>query len=235
MTEKIFIFTIPPFAFFNKDAVPEIENFSNEDSQLLFKTLYENHKNLISKLCEIYEPVYLFDEKDKENLPEEFINDNAKKYFIQEEIFWQDIANIVFKRYKRDSTTLIFIYANTIGIGPKIISAISNLANNEDNNLIFGKTPEGKISFFAMNFFDEKFFTEFNSKQFFYDDFVKHVNKFEAHLYEVNGSMLSISDLSRFKELYKILSKKESIEFCSHKIHDKFIPLFIEHKEILSQ
>ena len=41
------------------------------------------------------------------------------------------------------------------------------------------------------------------------------------------------SDIQDFKTLYKELSKKESLIYCSQNMHEKFTHLFIEYKELL--
>ena len=47
-------------------------------------------------------------------------------------------------------------------------------------------------------------------------------------------NILSINDFEDIKKLYIELSKKESLSYCSQKMHESFNDLFIEYKELLN-
>jgi hypothetical protein len=58
------------------------------------------------------------------------------------------------------------------------------------------------------------------------------VCRFDYFVNVLNGSLF-IEDINDFKILYRELSKKESLNYCSQNIHEKFTHLFIEYKELL--
>jgi hypothetical protein len=56
--------------------------------------------------------------------------------------------------------------------------------------------------------------------------------KEENFVHTLNNFML-IETKDDFIKLYNELSKKESMQYCSQNIHEKFTHLFIEYKELL--
>ena len=48
------------------------------------------------------------------------------------------------------------------------------------------------------------------------------------YLLHVLSEFFIVNNFEDFKALYNILSKKESLEFCSQEMHEKFTHLFIE-------
>jgi hypothetical protein len=81
-----------------------------------------------------------------------------------------------------------------------------------------------------LNFFSESLFAELGSSQLKYDDILCELNKAGCFLFTLSG-YLTIENICDFRELYRVLSRKESIEFCCQDIHEQFTHLFIEHKE----
>jgi hypothetical protein len=75
-------------------------------------------------------------------------------------------------------------------------------------------------------------FKGLENKNFSYDDLLPNVNKTHNFLFEIED-FLHIEDMNDFKELYDVLSKKESAAFCSNESHDRFTNLFIEYKDKL--
>lgn len=229
-TYKIII--VPPFPVFNKEEVPAFENFSKEDSCLLYSTLYLNHKDIITKLEEDIEITYCFHEKDKDFLPSELNDENIKKYFLESDKAGASISKLLSKRITQENPNVLLLLSNSIGISLSCIRKSFNLLNYEDNNILLGKSANGRISFIGLNFFNEKIFNSLKSFNIEFDEILRHVNKHENHLHTLNG-YLTIENFENFRELYRILSKKESIRFCSHEMHEQFTHLFIEYKEIL--
>jgi hypothetical protein len=75
-------------------------------------------------------------------------------------------------------------------------------------------------------------FSEIDWNNFNYDNFLLFTSKHE-HFLHVIDNFLVIRNMEDFRNLYNELSKKESLEYCSQKMHEKFTHLFIEYKDLL--
>ncbi|MGE5429545.1 MAG: hypothetical protein ACM3QX_00615 [Syntrophomonadaceae bacterium] len=208
------------------------ENLTKGDSALLQSTLYLNYKDMLSKNPGGYEIVYFFDERDRGCLPEEFNEDAVKKQFIKCSEGWENIADYISRKINQDSTNILILFSHTIGITLQKIEKYFNLLNHEDRNLLVGRTSCQRVSLVGLNYFEGRMFEGLTSCFLSYDDFLHYVNRLENFLFIVDG-FTSIENLEDFRKLYRILSTKESIEFCSHEIHERFTHLFIEYKELL--
>jgi hypothetical protein len=227
-TNKIIL--LPSSPIFNKEVVPGFEKFSKEDTVLLYSTLFQNNKDNLSKLNGNFEKNYYFDEKDKDYLPGNLFNDGENPYFINTGRIWDSISKILSKQIDKDNTCVLIIFSHSIGLSQNKINKLFNLLNYDDNNIMLGKTPGNKLSFIGLNFFSENLFMELSSSQLKYNEILRQVNKAGCFLFTLNG-YLTVENICDFRELYKILSKKESIEFCCQDIHEQFTHLFIEYKE----
>ena len=229
---KCYIFVVPSGPVFNSEEVQAFEKLSQGDSALLQSTLYLNYKDMLSKSSDAYEIVYFLDEKDKDCLPAEFNSENMKIQFIKCSEGWSNIAGFISRKINQDSTNILILSSHSIGITPQKIEKYFNLLNHEDRNILVGKTPAQKVSLIGLNYFESRMFEGFTNFSMTLDEFLRYVNRLDNFLFSVDG-FNTIEKLDDFKKLYKILSTKESIEFCSHEIHEKFTHLFIEYKELL--
>lgn len=107
-----------------------------------------------------------------------------------------------------------------------------DLISIEDEAVVIGKTSNDKIAFIGFNTFNEDLFTGIDSDSFDFNNFLYNASKRENFIQVMKNYML-IQDVNDFKELYKELSKKESLEYCSQHIHERFTNLFIEFKDLL--
>ncbi|MGE5352398.1 MAG: hypothetical protein ACM3P0_09965 [Acidobacteriota bacterium] len=229
---KCYIFIVPSGPVFNAAEVQPLENLTPGDSALLQSTLYLNYKDMLSKSGNGYEIVYFLDEKDRECLPEEFNDEGLKKQFIKCSEGWENISAYMSRKINQDSTNILIIFSHTIGITPQKIERYFNLLNHEDRNLLVGRTSCQRVSLIGMNYFEERMFDGLSSCYLKYDDFLHYVNRLDNFLFIVDG-FNTVEHLDDFRKLYKVLSTRESIEFCSHEIHERFTHLFIEYKELL--
>lgn len=229
---KCYIFIVPSGPVFNAEEVEPFENLAKGDSSLLRSTLYLNYKDMLSKSSDNYEIVYFFDEKDRDCLPVEFNEEGVKKKFIRCSEGWENIAGFISGKINQDSANILILFSHTIGITPEKIDKYFNLLNHEDRNLLVGRTSQQKVSIVGLNYFENRMFEGLTSCYLTYDDFLHYVNRLDNFLFIVDG-FNSIEHLDDFRKLYRILSTRESIEFCSHEIHERFTHLFIEYKELL--
>ena len=84
----------------------------------------------------------------------------------------------------------------------------------------------------GFNTFNHELFDEIDWNNFNYDNFLLYTSKHE-HFLHVIDNFLVIRNIEDFKDLYKELSKKESLAYCSQIMHEKFTQLFIEYKDLL--
>ncbi|HEX2865955.1 MAG TPA: hypothetical protein VHO03_02880 [Ignavibacteriales bacterium] len=229
---KCYIFIVPPGPVFNQEEVQTFETLSVGDSALLQSTLYLNYKDMLSKSQNGYEIVYFFDEKDRECLPEEFQEEGIKKQFIRCAEVWNNIADFISRKINQDSTNVLILFSNGIGITPQKIEKYFNLLNHEDRNLLVGKSSCQMVPIVGLNYFENRMLEGFSSCRMTFDEFLQYANRLDNFLFIVDG-FHSIETLEDFRRLYRVLSTRESIEFCSHEIHEQFTHLFIEYKELL--
>lgn len=232
MTVSSNIIVVPPSPIYNLDELPAFENFSKENSSFLYSSLYINHKDVFLGMEGQLNVTYCFDEKDKDFLPPEFVDDSINKEFINTSKIWQSLSKVIAKKITKENPSLLIVYSPAIGISHACINKCFNLLNHDDNNILLGKTGNNKISFLGLNYYSENVINSLNSFGISYDEMLSHVNKFENFLFSLNG-YFTVENLNDFRELYRVLSKKESIKYCSQEMHERFTHLFVEYKELL--
>jgi hypothetical protein len=124
---KIILFPISPV--FNKDAVRNFENFSKEDSLHLYSTLLLNNVENLSKLNGNFEITYCFDEKDKELLPDKFINNGITPLYVNTGRVWDSISKLISKQIVKENTCVLIIFSHSIGLSQNKIIKLFNLLN----------------------------------------------------------------------------------------------------------
>ena len=152
--------------------------------------------------------------------------------YLRTDNLWNSLNNLIAPIYIQNPQILLFVMSNSVGITQQLIAKALNLLNNEDNNIVIAASPSGKVVLWGINYYDEKIFAELDSYDFTYDNFLKVIGKSDNFLFTIFG-LLTVENLDDFKSVYKVLSTKESIEFCSHEKHELFTQLFIEYKELL--
>ncbi|MCX6149960.1 MAG: hypothetical protein NTX22_05480 [Ignavibacteriales bacterium] len=232
MAVNYLIYIVPHSPLLNKDFVPQFANFSQEDSVLLYSTLYLNHKEVLQNFKANVETHLYFDEKDKDNMPVNYSCDGIlPQYFNTLEsgkYFYKTLKTFPASAFPN----IVMIFANSIGIKQSDLLKTMNLLNNDDNNFVIGKSIENKLAFFGFNYFDEKLFKDLSSFNITYEQLLQRINKLDYYLFTLDG-FLTVENVNDFRSLYKNLSVKESIEYCNHETHEKFTHLFIEYKELL--
>ncbi|MGE5679927.1 MAG: hypothetical protein ACM34K_03515 [Bacillota bacterium] len=231
MAVKSYIFIVPANPIYNKEFVPVFDKMNQADSSLLYSAMYLNFKDMLSRLKE-YNPVYCFDERDREFLPAEFCEENISKYFVRSNEVWKGMRKLIADKVHQESPNILLLFSNSITITPAIISRYFNFLNHDDYNLVVGRSDSEKIGAIGLNYYEDRLFEDFSSCDITYNNFLKHTGKLNSHLFTLN-SILTVENFEHFRTLYKVLSRKESIEFCSHEIHELFTHLFIEYKEFL--
>jgi hypothetical protein len=228
--EKSCVYIIPPFQIFNKENFPIFENFSNDFSQQLFMALYLNFFELFPNDIK-FNATHILPGCDMDFIPEELKSPENNFYFV-EPFYKENIITTLKEKFFPRFTANLVIYSDIIGITKKDIDTVFNLLNDEDNHLEIGKTVENSIGYIGFNSYQESIHELFNTTITGFEDLLKDICKVNSniHIFEVGRKIKNMAD---FKELYKILSSKDSFAFCSQKIHEMFTNIFIEYKELL--
>ncbi|MGB5531077.1 MAG: hypothetical protein WBQ32_14015, partial [Ignavibacteriaceae bacterium] len=66
-----------------------------------------------------------------------------------------------------------------------------------------------------------------------FQNYLNFISSKDIFIHTLEG-FISIDDFEDIKKLYIELSKKESLSYCSPKMHESFNDLFVEYKEKLN-
>ena len=143
----------------------------------------------------------------------------------------QNIKNIVDRFFASTSINLI-VFANSIGVSSADLRKILDLLTLEADAVVIGKTKRGRVSLIGFNYLNNDLIKEINWGNIEFENLLHKVTKYDNFIYVWENSLL-INSGEDFRLLYSELSKKESLEYCSQQMHEKFTHIFIEYKELL--
>jgi hypothetical protein len=218
------------FPIFCAEKIHQFDSFTKEHSSYLYLTLILNHKEILDRISDEVSYVYCFASEDKNYLPEELSD-------LKPNIYWQNLTSknildeLENKFFKNCKNNLI-IFLNSIGFSEKDLLKTLNLLSLEDDSIILGKTNKFKLSFLGFNQLGVQDFKKVTLNNLDFDTLLSGTTCNENFIH-VLGNYMLIKDKTDFKDLYKELSKKESYEYCSEKIHQRFTNLFIEYKDFV--
>lgn len=227
------IFFVQPDPIYNHDYCPLYPYFTKVDSSFLYVTLLQNLYEIFSSVFPKEDLFLCLNDKDKEILTGDtsspFLSDNI--FYFDEETFTNDFISIFGKR-KSDAKNFIFVRPDFVGLTKIDILQILDILLLEDDVLIFKKSLHKKIALFATNKFQNEIPKLIHKKNFVCDSSLKKLCGLDYQLYQLKD-VFSLAHVNDFKELYKMLSRKENYTCCSKQMHDRFTHLFIEYKELL--
>jgi hypothetical protein len=194
-------------------------------------TLYLNIlENLAGKKDKI--DIYgIWDESDKDNLPDELKSNKYKVIFTDEsnkKTIFENLSSKEFSRYKNN----LIVCSDVIDIKPADYEQYFNLLNIENESLVIAKNKENSIAVFGFNNYSNEIMNSLLLSNFSYNDFLGRI-KSCTHFMHIVNDVLLVRNISNFKQLYFELSQKKSIEYCSQKMHERFTHLFVEYKDLL--
>jgi hypothetical protein len=224
---SIYLYSLSPV--YNVDKVPQFAGFSLNDSSYLYRNLLRSSLEILSKLNNSTKLIICLHEEDKEFVPAEVLSQYDIEFIRNN----QTGINFHFlnQKYFSKSENNILLFSNTIGFTESSLRKYYELLNVDDNVFIVAKSENGKAGIISFNVMPDILNTT-NQLDISYDSFLKLGCKSDSSLFVVD-SPLVISNLDDFRKLYHELSKKESILYCSHEMHERFTNLFIEYKELL--
>lgn len=224
----ISIVIISDRVIFNENKLEVFENFSVDDTKLLFGTLLLNLLENFNTTDSSYELLAYLNEEDKDYLSaeaEEF--NNTEIYFYQN----NSDASFLFDKIKNHKHTII-LFADIMGISNSAIKEILNLLNSDENIIVIGISQESSLCFIGFNHQTKNLQNAIQNSDRDYSKFLSLLKTEEHFIHTLNGFIRVNSKLS-FKELYNDHSQKKSIEYCSQEMHEKFTHLFVEYKDLL--
>jgi len=227
------VFFVLPEPVFNQNYCQVYPHFSKEDSSFLYVTLLENLYEIFSALFPREDIFVCLNEKDKNNLSREtlspFLSNNL--FYFNDAAFANEFISLFDKR-RSDAKNFIFVHPDFVGLTKTDILQMLDLLLLEDDVLLLKKTLHKKIALFATNKFQNEIPGLIHKKNFVCDSALKKLCALDYQLYKLKN-VFSLAHANDFKELYKMLSRKENYACCSKKMHDRFTHLFIEYKELL--
>jgi hypothetical protein len=231
MAEESFsIVIISDRIVFNQEELQEFENFSAEDTKLLFSTLFFNLLENLSLFNSQQEFLIYLDESDKDFFSNgsDYIKANNYKIFYYQK---KPDAVFLFDKIKNSKNKIIF-FADVMGISPSSIKDTFNLLNSDENVIVAGIALDTSLCFIGLNHQTENMQNALQNSQRDYSKLLSLLKTEEHFIHTLNG-FLRVKDISSFKDLYNDLSQKKSIEYCSQEMHEKFTHLFVEYKDLL--
>ena len=228
-SKAVYIF---PFYPFNTEELSiNLNGFSKENILFLAMTLYLNIlENLAGKKDKI--DIYcIWDESDKDNLPDELKSNNYKVIFTDEsnkKTIFENLSSKEFSLYKNN----LIVFSDVIDLKLSDYEQYFNLLNIENESLVIAKNKENSIAVFGFNNYSNEIMDSLLLSNFSYNDFLGRI-KSCTHFMHIVNDVLLVRNINNFKQLYFELSQKKSIEYCSQKMHERFTHLFVEHKDLL--
>jgi len=227
------VFFVLPEPIFSKSGCQSYPHFSGEDASFLYVTLLKNLYEIFSSIYAKEDLFISLHEKDADAVSAEisFPFLKANTMYFDETTFTENFASLFDKR-NPEAKNYIFIRPDFIGLTGKDILQINDLLSLEDDVLVLLKSQHKKIVFFATNKFQNDIPNLIRKKNFVCESALKKLCLLDYQLYKLKN-VFSLAHVNDFKELYKLLSRKENYSCCSKKMHDRFTHLFIEYKELL--
>ncbi len=216
----------------NPDSLKIFANLSAEYSAFLNTLLISNWIENLTDINSNSEIKILMSKEDKEFIPRNFFPEQFKRFFYNS-LSPNSFNDNNSEQLSTNSTKLLLLFHSTIGMNKNDIQRVLSLAQTDEASIVIGKSEKNKIVFTCFAGSDNQL-TEYllNSKKD-YDKLLSQVTSKDILINTLDG-FLSIDDFEDIKKLYIELSKKESLLYCSQKMHENFNDLFIEYKELLN-
>jgi len=207
-------------------------NLSINYSIYLNTLLFSNWVELLSSLNEECEIVFFLDKNDEEYLSNHFVSHNTKTIFytdLQNENFSEQVS----KYLSGDISKTLILFNNSIGMTRNDIFRIFNLIQSDEQSIAIGKSRKDQVVFICTARADLELVNHIFLSQRSYTKYLKSISAQDIFI-QAFKNILSLNDFEDIKNLYIELSKKESLSYCSPKMHESFNDLFIEYKDLLN-
>ena len=208
------------------------QNLSVNYSVFLNTLLFSNWVEILSEIRNDFEIITFLDDRDKEFLPKYFLPFDTKTIFYNPAQL-SDLTENVIKNITTGSLKNMVLFYNSIGLTKNDILRSFNLIQSDEPSMVIGKSSQDKIVFTCTSGVDEDLLDPIFLTERIYSKYLNSIGNKDLFINTLDN-FLSIDDFEDIKKLYIELSKKESLSYCSPKMHESFNDLFIEYKDILN-
>lgn len=226
------ILLISDKSIFNPKGVKNYEHLTKEYSAYLDSLLLSNWIEIFSELENAFNLLTILDASDKEYIPKYLFPESFNIAYYDCDDFTNSVSKIVFNSIAQSSNFMI-LYCNSIGISKNDIIKAFNLLQSDESSVTIGNSKQNQIVFVCTSKVDSKLVDPLISKKRQFDEYMKTLTERDVFIQTLD-KFLSINEFQDIKKLYIELSKKESLAYCSPKMHERFNDLFIEYKDLLN-
>jgi len=216
----------------NPTVIRPFQNLSVKYSVYLNSLLISNWIEILNAINENFLPLVLLSEQDKEYIPKNFFPDNFSSIFYKSSKLDNIREELIKPQLINDSKVLIIFY-NSIGLKQSDIIRVFNLIHAEETTLVIAKSNRGKVILTCSYEIEKDLINPLFSSNRNFQDYLNFISGKDIFIHTLEG-FFSIDDFEDIKKLYIELSKKESLSYCSPKMHESFNDLFVEYKEKLN-
>ena len=219
-------------SIFNPGSVQPFPNLNVEYSVYLNSLLISNWIEILEEKFTNYEISVLLSKADEEFITGNLIPSAFRLIFyndLKSNEFWDEVL----KETINKNLKILLLYFNTIGLRGQDILRSFNLVNQDEISISVAKSNRNKLIFNCSTASETGIIDSFINANRDYDNYLNLISERDLFIHTLNG-FLSIDDFEDIKKLYIELSKKESLAYCSQKMHESFNDLFIEYKELLN-
>lgn len=231
-TNKNSVIIVADKPIINPSEIIPYENLSVNYSVFLNTLLFSNWVEILSENSNNFEIVALLNEKDKEFLPKYLLPHDTVTIFYSETSPF-DITEYLIRQMPTVNSKSTVLFYNSIGLNQSDILRIFNLIQTDEPSIAIGKSVKDRIVLTCTHGIDRDLINPLFTVDRKYSEYLKVISSKDFFIHALEG-FFSIDDFEDIKKLYIELSKKESLSYCSQKMHESFNDLFIEYKELLN-
>ena len=225
------VYLVSPRPAFDEKSVMPVDPLDSSDTAFLLGSLILNSNEILSALPKNVQLIYCFDEKDGGSLPSALTESRASIVLRNSDDVYKSVRSLA-EKHIDDFGAQLFVFSNSIGFSVSDIKKALSLLTLEDETIVLGKSNNHMTSFIGFNSYNPMLIRQIDWANPEYDHVLKSIGQYDEFLY-VLGNYIALNGVNDFKQLYKELSKKESLVYCSQEMHERFTHLFIEYKELL--
>jgi hypothetical protein len=216
----------------NPKEIKSYPNLSINYSVYLNTLLYSNWLEIFSEIRDQIEIYTLLNEKDMEFIPK-YLLPEASHTLTYDEPQLSNLSESHFRKSLPNNGKYMVLFYNSIGLKLNDFLRIFNLIQTEEPSIVIGKSTSKKIILACTSGLDRSIIDPIIFAKRRYDEYLSSITSKDIFIHTLDG-FLSIDNFEDIKKLYIELSKKESLSYCSQKMHENFNDLFIEYKELLN-
>ena len=216
----------------NPKEISPYPNLSTNYSVYLNTLLFSNWMEIFSEINNLADISTLLSGADTEYIPKYFLPDESHTIYYDNRQLKTLYEHFIQKPLLSNSKYLVLFY-NSIGIRPGDFQRLFDLIQTDEPYILIGKSVRNKIVFICTSENDKNLLDSLITSGRQYDEYLNLISSKDIFIYTLDN-FLSIDDFEDIKKLYIELSKKESLSYCSKKMHEGFNDLFIEYKELLN-